>query len=269
MQSFIPALYLKSTSIGLKLVFTLFMVAFILNSPILRIRGASVEGMNGLTQSEVEQTKRVAELPEGANLIRTNLEETSRNLVTLPWIKSAKASKTLMGRVIFKVVPLTPVAHLRYPSGDFEVDAEKVAIRPYNSNRPLPEIDSVEDPKVLQGKAVELNGLDGGILIWTKHSSFGPVKVNKIFVDAEHNLCLNMSDTVSVQLGTESDLVEKLGKLQNIYSLRPDIGADLQSIVLKSTSFVSGEPRIGGKVGTGSSHASNLSSPSSQSQLNE
>ena len=100
-------------------------VAVVLRSPLFGISGIRVTGVEGPRAAAVE---RIAALERGQQLLTAPLEDASRRVEGLPWVKQAVVRRAPPSTVAIEVVPRTPLLTLRTDGASWQVDDEAVLV---------------------------------------------------------------------------------------------------------------------------------------------
>lgn len=90
-------------------------------TPFMAVKHVAVEGNAHLTQDEVVSA---ANVQEGTPLAQVNLRDTASGVASLPWVKSATASRKWPSTVKVTVDENVPVAFVKDSAGTHLLDAE-------------------------------------------------------------------------------------------------------------------------------------------------
>lgn len=206
------------------LILALECVAVALLSPRLYVRQLSIQGLETLSTSLVEE-----QLPISAtqNLLLAPTQAWVRQVERIPGVASAQVQRALPGTIRLIVQERKPWATVRTSDGRWHtVDTSFIPFR----------IGKKPEANLLQILAFDLapwEAIPGmplpssGLLAaqecerWIKaHPDF---RISSIKIDQESKVCLNREGGVPVQLGMEEGLSQKLRALERLILERPDI----------------------------------------------
>ena len=209
------------------------LAAVLLNSPLTRIRRVRVSGVSALLPDEAAQTAAAATVPSCSNLIRIRASVIESNLRSLPWVASASIHRQFPGTLQVVVKPRVPKACLAVGGQSWEVDGAGVPIRPLRAGMSLPLVESAAGQDLRPGIPSDAAGLPAALKVIAECHPPGQVRIAKVDIDANGELCLNMSDNVAIRLGRDEALPTKIDYVQRIYDDKPSIGSEVQSIDLR------------------------------------
>lgn len=95
--------------------------AIVYFTPLFAVKNVEVEGSEHLAPEDVISA---AGVPEGTPLAQVDMRQTASNVVSLPWVKSATASRSWPSTVTLKVEENTAVAYLNASDGTHLIDPE-------------------------------------------------------------------------------------------------------------------------------------------------
>lgn len=230
-------------------------------SPLTRVRHVKLSGAAALLPNEATQTAAAVTIAPGTNLFTLRAGPIVGKLSRLPWVASASIHRRFPNRLEVSVKPRVPRARLQAGGQDWEIDQAGVLIRPLRSGVDLPLIACSSTKELRPGSRADADGLAGALRVIQDCAPRGGVKIVKVDVDANGELCLNMSDTVAIRLGREEALSTKIDYVQRIYDDKPGIGSEVQSIDLRWPESPSCVLRNAGKTkpGEASQHATERS----------
>lgn len=202
-------------------------------SPALAVRRIEVDGIAGLTRAEADAVLHAVALPAGVNMVRLRRSRLTRTLEALPFVAGARVSWRLPLTVRVTVQPRRPVAELCWADSRWQVDGAGVPIRTIGAPRGLPVIESTRLTTIAAGVPLADLETREAIGIVAQHGIPEGVGISKIVVDPAGELCLNMADGVTVQLGRVEGLREKLELVRRIYGADHAIATTVATISVR------------------------------------
>lgn len=216
-----------------------------LTSPLLGINRIQVRNTESLLPTEITATNRIAALPAGSNLLRAPLGQMEQSLRALPWIQSAKIVRLFPHGLRVQVTPRQPAVIAQIGAQRFELDANAVPIRLARTEMadslPLIVMDRVFQPRF--GAAIQDEAVQAAIKVYRDARQQTMLHIAKIEVDQNGNICLNMKDTVQIQIGQTDDLEGKMNSLQHIYEQDPNVARRMAAINLSCPNQPACTPR--------------------------
>lgn len=220
--------------LGLSVVVALQLGVALLTSPLLAIRRETITGIATLSAADAAEVERVAAIRPGTNWLTASLSTVEQRLQQLPYIRYAVAKRVLPNAVVVRVGVREPQVIAEINGSAYEVDKEGVPLRIATAeSRTRLETIALKKARLLQpGKLLNDLVLLSAMEIAAKWRTSPATGIRKIEVDQNDDICLNMQDGVTVALGQNDELTEKLARLHDIYKQGSDIGQKLAAINL-------------------------------------
>jgi len=205
-----------------------------LTSPLLGINRIVIRGSEQLPITESVTTEQTVALPAGTNLLRAPLAQMEREIRTLPWVETARVRWLSAHALSVQFKPRDPAVVAQIAGQSYEIDRSGVPIRVARAQQAhkLPRIEEERSLDVRLGVPLHDDALLAAINIHYEALSQPMVRIAKIRVDPEGNMCLNMVDGIQVQLGQPEDLATKMRYIQRVYELEPNVASRMIAINL-------------------------------------
>lgn len=220
----------------------------LLTSPGLTIQKIRVAGLATLPDTERTETLKALSLPRRTNwfLAPLKLKELRASTSRLPWVRTVTLERDWSRVVRASVTIRQPLFALGVGDSRYEADAEGIPIRIERAEMQgrLPEIVFKQPVDVVPGRSASTPGLLAAIQVLQRLEHERAVRVAKIVIDQNDNLCLNMLDGMQLDLGRPDDIDSKIDQVQRIYARDADIGRRLLAINLSCPSSPACTPRL-------------------------
>lgn len=223
-------------------------------SPWFEVRQVRLVGVASLAPDEVAILQKAWELPRGTNVFEVLWRRRGAAAAKFPFVASVRVGIAGIHAVRVLVRPRIPVGVVQCGSSCWEVDRQGWVVRPARSNNRLPVIE-VEDGAALRPGTMVPNEAAVEALKTVWPAMAGGLSVAKVHVDPHGNLCLNMVDGVTVQMGQPDQLDAKLRMLERIYRKEAGIGQRVSAINLSCVEAPACTPRAPATAHGGSSGA--------------
>ncbi|HLK59361.1 MAG TPA: FtsQ-type POTRA domain-containing protein [Chthonomonadaceae bacterium] len=238
----------------------------LLTSPVFGIKHVRVQGTESLPPEEVAVTTGMMTLRPGVNWFRVPVSNRQQRLARLPWVQAAQVRRVFPDTVQARITLREPAVIVETPTAAFEVDAQGVPIRTAR-----PEVSARLQHVVLEGSPVLQPGVAlasasvlTAIQIFRSVWNDPVVRIAKIQVDQNDNLCLNMRNGIRIRFGRNEAIDTKLQLTRRALAKEPDIAARLEEINLSCPEAPACTPRVAATsppVGSGSTPAPNVTAP--------
>ena len=236
-----PAVLRGMILVALWIALAVELVLAVFHSPWFEVRQVRVEGVKAITASEVQMLESAVRLPAGTNTFSALLKWRGKSAAKLPFVQRVQVRLAGLHKLTVRVRPRIPVAVVASPAGRWEVDGQGRVIRADRGDTRLPLVETAENRQFTLGNVIPddavLQVLQGIL------PAEGGLRVAKVHVDPQGNLCLNMVDGVEVQMGQPDQLNAKLRLLERIYREEPGIGSRVSSINLSCIEAPACTPR--------------------------
>ena len=219
-------------------VLTVEIVMAVFTSPVFAVKQVTVSGLEGLTAIERAAIEKSVALAPQTNFLTVGTSKLQKQLSAQMEIKRAEVTRKLPNIIAVTVTPRTPFACVSLQKGTtefqhYEVDAQGVPIRMTAQPTPrLPHLVSGQNVMPIAGKPLNDLALTQTLALLKNADSGLISRIEKIVIDPQGNLCLNMSDGVAIQFGQAENLGAKWDTVQKIYSRDPAIAQRMTGINL-------------------------------------
>ena len=218
----------------------------LLTSPVFSIKHTAIKGTEGLPAAEASAVTSAVTLKPGINWFLTPVDRLQKNLATLPWIRSAKVSRHLPDRLDMQILQREPIVIVEAGARTFEVDAQGTPIRaarPEVENR-LEHIVLEGHPEAQPGFPLSSQGVLTAIQIFRTLGSDPMVRIAKIQVDQNDNLCLNMRNGIRFLFGRNEKIETKIDLMRRALKSEPELAARVAEVNLSCPEAPACTPRI-------------------------
>ena len=218
----------------------------LLLSPVFGVKRTRVQGIDSLPPQEAAAILNTVSLRPGTNWFRAPVGSLQQRLNALPWVKTAQVSRRFPDTVRTQITLREPAIIVETSQGAFEVDAQGVAIR---SARPvtlagLPHVVLEGSHPVQTGSVMAGDSLRTAIQIFQAVSNDPVVRIAKIQVDQNDNLCLNMQNGFRIQFGRNEAIETKIKMTRRALKNEPNIAIRLTEINLSCPEAPACTPRV-------------------------
>lgn len=172
--------------------------AVIYFTPLFAVKDVEVKGNDHLDEETVISAAGVA---EGTPLAQVNMRQTASNVVTLPWVKSATASRSWPSTITVDVVENTAVAYLETSEGTHLIDPEGKEFAVDTPPDDAVELAGVSDAD----DAVRKDAVD----IAAALSETGRAAVKSIEAKSKYEFILHLKDDRTIVWGASEDNANK------------------------------------------------------------
>lgn len=207
--------------------------AALLESPALQVRRVEVQGASNLLPDEAAAVLCAAKIAAGSNIVRFSMDDLRRRLHALPWVAAVRIRRAWPMAARVTVIPRRPVAELVVGGDRWEVDETSTPIRRIVAARGRPVVESARVATVLAGKPLEDVETREAIRILALGGIPESPGIAKIVVDPAGELCLNMIDGVTVQIGRVEALREKIALVRRMYAADRSIASTVATISVR------------------------------------
>lgn len=207
--------------------------AALFTSTRLGVRHVAVIGVDRLPASEAGKIVQRSMTLARRNWLIAPIGSVQRELEQMPWVNTAQVARELPDRVRVIVHPRRPVLTAQIGSERYEVDGEQMPIRiasAASAGLPLVTLNDIAAARC--GSRIHDEGLAAATHILQKLSDLPGGGIPKIEVDQNRNLCLNMQDGMSIQIGQTENIDAKIDMVRRVYTRRPDVARALARIDL-------------------------------------
>lgn len=213
-------------------------VTAIFTSPVFAVKKVTVAGLEGLTTGERAIIEKKVTLSPPTNFLTLGTGKIQNQLAAQMEIKHVEVSRKLPNVIAVSITPRTPFACVSLRKGEaefhhYEVDAQGFPIRVTAQPTPrLPHLVSAQKVTPIAGKPLSDLAVTQTLALLKSADSGLVSRIEKIVIDPQGNLCLNMSDGVAIQFGQAENLGTKWDTVQRIYSRDPAIAQRMTGINL-------------------------------------
>ncbi len=223
-------------------------------SPYWRVRQVVITGALGsLTASESETLKQALTTSKYSNWLRAPVGTLRADTLKLPTVDSVRISRQWGWRLAAHIVPRTPYAIVSENGVQYEIDVKGYLIRPARETvaAQLPHIVFNSLSNAQLGQQIGIHASASWLWLFQNRYANNTVRIEKIVVDSNGNLCLNMSDKLEVQLGQylpltnsrEDSFDYKLDRLKVMYEKRPAMANTIASVNLSAPQYPACTPK--------------------------
>ena len=222
------------------------MVAALLTAPALAIQKVEVTGIRGLPETERTETLKALTVPRATNWILTPLTLLTKRTEKLPWIQGAAVQRNFSRTLRATITPRIPTVAFTVGTDTFESDAEGIPMRAIRTEMRgrLPEIVLPETFHLVLGQSAATSTVQAAIHILQTTDHERALRISKIVIDQNDNLCLNMLDGMRLELGQPDEITAKIAQMQKIYAKDATVGTRLEVINLSCPSAPACTPRL-------------------------
>ena len=225
-------------------------IAALFTSPVFAVKQVMVSGTESLTAVERTEVERAVTLAPRTNFLTVGIGKIQKQIAGQMEVKQAVVSRRLPNILAVKVTPRIPFASVSMKLNDVEsihceVDAQGFPIRLTAQPTPkLPHLVLQRNLTIAAGKSLNDVALNQTLAL-LKEAETGLVsRIEKILIDPQGNLCLNMRDGVAIQFGQAENLGAKWETVQRIYTREPAIAQRMTGINLSVPEKPACTPRI-------------------------
>ncbi len=229
-------------------------VAVPFTSPHFRVRHVDIVGVHSaLTPAETETLKQSLTTSKYTNWLRAPVTTLAQNTLKLPTIEKVNVSRKWGWKLVAEVKPRMPHAILSVNGAKYEMDEKGFLIRPARDPQivALPQVEFPAIPNLRLGQQMGVYSCASWLSLLNNRYANNTVRIEKIVVDYNGNLCLNMSDKLEVRLGQylpltnqQTDSFEfKLNRLKVMYERKPAIANEVLVVNLSAPQYPSYLPR--------------------------
>lgn len=218
----------KRTGVWFLLVALLFLCLFALyRSPLLRLSGVEVTGLNRLTRERVMEAA-------GLELGVPRLERSSSAIVSRlsqePWVKSAEAAWA-GNKVTINLTERVPVGLVRYYDLYYlALDETGVVLQAttLEAEKGMPVISGVQVTKGLRGQQLQHQGLLDALTVLSRMGPSMLGQVSEVHVDTDRSLTLYMTGGATVLWGNVPDGKDRYTATEQKWAYFGGVWKDLQ-----------------------------------------
>ncbi len=228
----------KTTLAALYTILAIEVAAALFTSPVFAVKQVSVSGLENLTSNERTEVERTITLSPRTNFLTVGTGKIQKQLAANMEVKKAEVSRKLPNTLVVTVTPRVPFASVSLKlnaleATHYEVDAQGFPIRLTAQPTPsLPHLVLERNLAVVPGKSLHDLALTQTLAL-LKDAETGLVsRIEKIVIDPQGNLCLNMRDGVAIQFGQAENLGAKWETVERIYHREPMIAQRMTGINL-------------------------------------
>ena len=203
-----------------------------LTSPMFYVRKVELSGTGALDSGEAARTLAAAEVPGESGIVRFDGGALKSRLERLPWVERAQIGRRLPGTLTAGVSLRKPFAILLAGGQQWQIDRTGTVIRLASGSDKLPLIESASSSEVRAGQRVIDDSFDDALGVSLSLERQAGPPIEKIVVDSQAHICLNMSDGIVVRLGRSEQMDVKLALVEKIYREQPDIATRVDTIDL-------------------------------------
>lgn len=202
-------------------------------SPALDVRRVEVQGLAGFLPHEAAAILRDSALPSRTSYVRLPAAEVRRRLERQPWVAAATVKRGWPTTVRVAVRPRIAVVDLQKDGATWQVDATATPIRTIAAPAGRPILTSANVVDIKAGQPLSDPETQEAVRIVANGGIPDAPRIAKIVVDPSGELCLNMVDGVTVQLGHVDGLRDKLALVRRIYRSDRAIAATVATISVR------------------------------------
>jgi cell division septal protein FtsQ len=215
---------------------------FAVFSPFFIIRNVRIYGLSDLTPAEAQKTISLAAFPPKTNIFRLPEKKLESSILSQAFIQKVQFKRIFPQSISIDIISRQPVATLAVQNGIWQMDDAGRIIRS-GSRRGLTPIYVSGKYTVTPGEIPSSPTLAGAILAINTLKGWGCPAIQKIEVDQNADMCLNMEGELSIQLGQTDHMDTKLAAIRRIYALSPSIASTVRLINLTCSDHVACVPR--------------------------
>ena len=206
--------------------------AAMLTSPRLAIKAVRVTGAGSLPASEARAVLDAVAVAPGRSWFLAPRARIASHIRQMPWVRGCSIEGRFPDLLLVRVLAREPTAIAESGATRIEMDAASVPIRPARPDvaAVLPHVILPDGIHPQLGTRLNDPAVMAAVSVLEKHATDLPVHIAKIEVDQSDNICLNMRDTTSIELGQAEELDEKMTVVRRIYQRQPDIADSLTVI---------------------------------------
>lgn len=225
----------KLILLALSLVLAVECLVAVFTSPWFRVRQVTWRATGLLMESEATAVEEVLRFRSPASWFRVSLESQTRALQALPFVRSARVQRGAPFSLDVQIQARIPLVIVRSGNRNYEVDVDGVPIRQARPGmRRLPLIELRRGEELRPGQPLVDPVVTSLIQLVRSNDPSLWLRIAKIEVDPQDNLCLNMLDGVRIDLGNAEELARKFLLVQMIYEREPGISQRLSAINLSN-----------------------------------
>ncbi|MCS6776979.1 MAG: cell division protein FtsQ/DivIB [Chloroherpetonaceae bacterium] len=210
-------------------------IVAVFTSPWFRVRQVTWRATGLLLEHEATAVEEVLRFRSPASWFLVSLGDRTRALHALPFVRSARMQRGVPFSIDAQIQVRIPLVIVRAGNRNYEVDADGVPIRQARpARRHLPFIELQRGEELQPGRPLADPVVTSLIQLARSNEPSLWLRIAKIEVDPQDNLCLNMLDGVRIDLGNTEELARKFRLVQMIYEREPGISQRLRAINLSN-----------------------------------
>jgi hypothetical protein len=195
-------------------------IYYTLTTPKLDVRSIDIKGVHLADAKAIEQT---ASLAEGRNIILVRTSPIVRRVERLSEGRTVKIGRRFPNRMWLRVWERKPDAVLASGSGFYLVQADGFVFhRLVATPRGVPVIAIAGNERFVPGRNVRCASARYALEV-LQIARAKAIRLGKISVDREGDMCLNMGSDFCVKLGQPDDMAAKMSVLQQALACRPSM----------------------------------------------
>lgn len=193
----------------------------LLKLPVFEISDVRVYGNRVLPAAFVADCTKV---PEKSNILLFKTDTIVRRLRASPIVEKVTVSRRVPDILIVRITERRAYLVLQTPEGAYEVDAGGIPFRKVARPDPKLPVVSCEAPcPIVPGKPVVIPAFKTAVNCLQLARRQGDMRVRKITVDRNNDLCLNVGDGLLIKLGQPRQIEDKLEKAGQTIKLVPNL----------------------------------------------
>ena len=218
------------------------LITYALTSPTMNVAKVDIKGVRLADRAAIE---RAANATVGRNIILVRTRSTIARVARLSEVKVVKMGRRYPDTLWLRVWERKPQAALVAGSAFYLVDREGLVYHRF-SGRPagVPLIHVTGDEKLQMGKMIESQGIRSAMEV-VELARQHQIKLDKISVDPQGRICLNMGSDFRVFLGYPEEIARKMLKLRNALAHKPSMVRDGSYIDLSCPTAPAWRPKPG------------------------
>ncbi|MCC6442271.1 MAG: FtsQ-type POTRA domain-containing protein [Armatimonadetes bacterium] len=188
---------------------------YLLTAPYFEIRSVRITGCHLL---KPEQMAKRAAIPTGANIFKVSLGRAADRLMAEPMVGRVSLRRSLPGTIAIDITERVSALTLRLDGRYYEADAGGVLCRPVKTPDPRkPYIEYRGREPLAVGEPFRSPGLRAALECAGFAARKKVFPLQKIEVDQNDNICLNMNKGPKIKLGRFPQLNFKLAVLETVW----------------------------------------------------